>query len=285
MRARLNYARIVPRRDGSVEFYSSYDPGLVAALKSGIPYTDRRFDGELKAWIVAGQHAPLLEALVERHLGVTTARQGALFSALPTIQTRLLTVEYIGMPKEREDGSVSAFGYADGGWTVIFPLAALQNWFEPGAGDHAETRAALTYYALLGVARDADGITVKRAYRNMARRWHPDVSSEPDATEMFQRIGAAYEVLSDPLRRRKYDAGLALEMGAGYSGRQASDPLPAMFFRPPLRCGYILAEGVSNLGRFVVSKITQWEDITNNAGQVMVTSWPAGADKFEVRWT
>jgi molecular chaperone DnaJ len=69
------------------------------------------------------------------------------------------------------------------------------------------------YYAVLGVPRDADAEAIKNAFRRLARRYHPDVSSEPDAEERFKEVAEAYGVLSDPTRRASYDeqgsAGLA----------------------------------------------------------------------------
>jgi molecular chaperone DnaJ len=63
------------------------------------------------------------------------------------------------------------------------------------------------YYEVLGVPRDADAKTIKDAFRRLARRYHPDASSEPDAVERFKEIAEAYGVLSDPARRSAYDAG------------------------------------------------------------------------------
>jgi molecular chaperone DnaJ len=63
------------------------------------------------------------------------------------------------------------------------------------------------YYEVLGVSRDADAKTIKDAFRRLARRYHPDASSEPEAAERFKEIAEAYGVLSDPARRSTYDAG------------------------------------------------------------------------------
>ncbi|HPD42268.1 MAG TPA: DnaJ domain-containing protein, partial [Anaerolineae bacterium] len=52
------------------------------------------------------------------------------------------------------------------------------------------------YYSVLGVSRDASQEEIKRAYRQLARTYHPDVNSEPDAEERFKEINGAYEVLS-----------------------------------------------------------------------------------------
>ena len=61
------------------------------------------------------------------------------------------------------------------------------------------------YYELLGVSRDASHEEIKRAFRRLARELHPDVSGEPDAERRFRAVAEAYEVLSDPERRRTYD--------------------------------------------------------------------------------
>ena len=61
------------------------------------------------------------------------------------------------------------------------------------------------YYELLGVNRNADGDTLKSAYRRLARKYHPDVNKDPGAEERFKEIGLAYEVLADPQKRARYD--------------------------------------------------------------------------------
>jgi len=61
------------------------------------------------------------------------------------------------------------------------------------------------YYGLLGVNRDADADTLKRAYRRLARQFHPDVNKDAGAEDRFKEISRAYEVLSDPQTRSRYD--------------------------------------------------------------------------------
>lgn len=61
------------------------------------------------------------------------------------------------------------------------------------------------YYAVMGVAREATQDEIKRAYRKLARKYHPDVSKEPDAEARFKEVGEAYEVLKDPEKRAAYD--------------------------------------------------------------------------------
>ncbi|HHH39430.1 MAG TPA: J domain-containing protein, partial [Sedimenticola sp.] len=61
------------------------------------------------------------------------------------------------------------------------------------------------YYKVMGLQRDATQDEIKRAYRKLARKYHPDVSKEPDAEARFKEIGEAYEVLKDPEKRAAYD--------------------------------------------------------------------------------
>lgn len=78
---------------------------------------------------------------------------------------------------------------------------------------------ARDYYEILGVSRDADKEEVKQAFRRLARKYHPDVNKEPGAEERFKEINRAYEVVSDPEMRARYDrfgeAGVSSGAGAG----------------------------------------------------------------------
>ncbi|MBW4574635.1 MAG: molecular chaperone DnaJ [Aphanothece sp. CMT-3BRIN-NPC111] len=79
---------------------------------------------------------------------------------------------------------------------------------------------ARDYYEILGISRDADKEEIKRAYRRLARKYHPDVNKESGAEERFKEINRAYEVLSEPEMRTRYDrfgeAGVASGVGAGF---------------------------------------------------------------------
>lgn len=71
------------------------------------------------------------------------------------------------------------------------------------------------YYETLGLARGVTQDEIKRAYRKLARKYHPDVSKEVDAEQKFKALGEAYEVLKDPEKRAAYD-----QLGANWQGGQ-----------------------------------------------------------------
>lgn len=77
------------------------------------------------------------------------------------------------------------------------------------------------YYEIIGVKRDATQDEIKRAYRKLARRFHPDVSKEPEAEARFKEVGEAYEVLKDPEKRAAYD-----QLGANWKAGQEFRPPP-----------------------------------------------------------
>jgi curved DNA-binding protein len=77
------------------------------------------------------------------------------------------------------------------------------------------------YYGVLGVDRKAGADDIKKAYRRLARKYHPDVNSDPDAEDRFKEVGEAYEVLSDPEKRSAYDA-----LGANWQDHQQFRPPP-----------------------------------------------------------
>ena len=62
------------------------------------------------------------------------------------------------------------------------------------------------FYEILGVPRNASQDDIQRAYRRLARAYHPDVNKDPSAEERFKDVSEAYDVLSDPQTRRRYDA-------------------------------------------------------------------------------
>ncbi len=77
------------------------------------------------------------------------------------------------------------------------------------------------YYGVLGVERDASAADIKRAYKRLARKFHPDVSKESDAEERFKQVGEAYDVLRDTDKRATYD-----NLGSGWHAGDEFSPPP-----------------------------------------------------------
>lgn len=85
---------------------------------------------------------------------------------------------------------------------------------------------AKDYYAVLGVPRDASPEEIKKAFRRLARDTHPDANpDDPSAEVRFREVAEAYEVLSDPERRRAYDRGEHLDLGNLFAGFGSFDDL------------------------------------------------------------
>ncbi len=81
------------------------------------------------------------------------------------------------------------------------------------------------YYGVLGVERDTSAADIKRAYKRLARKFHPDVSKEPDAEERFKQVGEAYDVLRDTDKRATYD-----NLGSGWRAGDEFSPPPGWDF-------------------------------------------------------
>ena len=77
------------------------------------------------------------------------------------------------------------------------------------------------YYQILGVKRDVSKDELKKAYRKLARKYHPDVSKEANAEAKFKEVGEAYEALKDPEKRAQYD-----QFGSNYKNGQSFTPPP-----------------------------------------------------------
>ncbi|KAG6485721.1 chaperone protein DnaJ-like isoform X1 [Zingiber officinale] len=141
------------------------------------------------------------------------------FSSVPFFSLRT--------PRRGMELAFPASGFASGS----LPFAGSQSFFRSNSRRRrcaSISAKTADYYATLNLSRDATLQEVKSAYRNLARKYHPDMNKNPGAEEKFKEISAAYEVLSDKEKRSLYDqygeAGLQGEYGAEGVGPQGVDP-------------------------------------------------------------
>lgn len=193
---------------------------------------------------------------------------------------KILEVRYIGRCKPRDNNTVTAFGWMGGEWRVIFTEKVLRAWFEDEPAAPSQPTKPQTYYAVLGAKQGDSADALKTAYRRMVKHTHPDVNKEADAHEKFLLVQNAFGILSDPSKRARYDAGLAMEASV-----RKNDPinvaklaaLDPYGYRSPLRSGLICAE-IAPSGKWIVVKnILGWEDVVRSDGKTLVSSWPMGA--------
>lgn len=268
--------------DGGFALRSPFHRPLVDAIKA-LPFTDRRWDPARKVWIVAPSQVRQVVQLVEQHTGQSLQIPAAIVSG-PTL--RAVRMEYLGRCKPRDTGSFAS-GFADGSWSLLFPEQVLKSWFEGEEPDAKDQGKPKTLYQILTVKQDATADDLKQAYRRLVMQTHPDRNKEPDAREQFEQIQAAYEVLRDDQKRKRYNAGLKLEATLyqrpkNFQVHRHTDD--AYGYRSPLRCGLLFVEGTFQVGQLIVSKIMSWSDIHDNRGRTMVASWPAGAETFTTEW-
>lgn len=267
--------------NGGLVIQTKYDADFVAGLKSLIPATERKFDPRHKTWVVNPVYSDQVAKLIQQCFGELVLVQKPA-QVNPLVELKILEIHYIGQTKDRQGAADrSAFGMDQHGeWSAIFPEPVLRTWF---CDNQARPGEKTSLYSILGMQNSSTSDELKSAYRRLSKQWHPDVCSEPDAAEQFMRITSAYELLSDPGKRARYDAGLTFEASLAHAPFSRMSELTTGY-RAPLRCGMILAEGITVIGRFMVNKILAWDDIADARGRVLVSSWPMGATKPVEVW-
>jgi hypothetical protein len=267
--------------DYSVKF--PFDRAFLDRFKSQLPRNSFRWEPLQKLWVVAPGAIKQAQELLQDHFQVSVTIPE--LSTAPTVPIeKTFTLEYLGACKDR-GGYHSAYGSVNGQWVTEFPEEVLKEFFEGKQGEIQHTpNASQTLYQVLLVQESVTDHEIKSAYRRLARQWHPDVCREDNAAEMFRKINEAYELLMDSQKRAKYDAGLYFERQDGEKSRGRDYSIKVYGYRSPLRCGLVTAMGTVKLGRFVISKILKWEDVTDGAGRVMAASWDASRNEIVIMW-
>jgi hypothetical protein len=262
--------------DGCYTVKFSYNRNLVEMIKVLIPYNGRKWDGADKSWKVDAKHESLLRQVFPDQT-IPSPTASAAVSMRYSVDLR-----YLGQVKDRGNGDISSFGFSKGTWSVLFPETVLKEWFL--GTDEKPKLDTSSLYGILGVANFADFDDVKAGFKRMAKQWHPDVCREPDANKVFMQIRGAYETLSDSALKVRYDVGLKFEFGAARNKPVNKSLYSDDFYRAPLRCGKLEVQATNVLGRLIVSKIFSWDDIADDQGRTLVTSWVMGDDTPIENW-
>lgn len=280
----------IREHDGFYLLNFEYDERIVALFKQHIIPTHRSFRKDLgNGWLIHPDSIDLACQQFEAVYGGRIRRPGPISQTPREPEIKLFSMEYIGACHDRGQGRFTACGAtAPDSWPVEFPEEVLKKFFSGSVDLNPIDQQ--TAYGILLLTEACDFQAIKSAYRRMARQWHPDVCKEPDAADRFRAIQEAYETLSDPMARRKYDAGLYFERKAKgekspeHSSRDFNQYGQARGYRSPLTSGLVTVKGVQGLARFVVSEILTWVDLQNNKGQIAVSSWSPGAQTYQIVW-
>lgn len=282
----MTRAKIEHTVDG-LALTTPYNGPFLTELKQLIPASERRW--RKPVWVVDPKHEQAVIALVKSYFSrceIVNNPATENVGGLMLVEKRRARVEYVGSCKQRQGGESSAFGWVGGDWNIVFPESVLRDYFNAGPASPNSQTSETTLYGLLGIDQSATPEQVKSAYRHAARQWHPDVNNDPDAAQIFRRLSEAYNVLSEPRQRKRYDAGLALEHNHRNDGDVDSvfAAILQSAYRAPYTCGIVCFKGKRLLGRWIVDQIVSWEDIKNDQGQVMVSSWDKLDNTFKTQW-
>ena len=260
-----------------------YSAEFVDALKIAIPFTSRGWDKDRRAWLVALKFGTEIQELIFTHYGERVGLPTATPGAQETVSEQIIILKYIGACREREiDGKrvLCATGYVGEAWGYLFPKKTLRAFWEGNTAQEKESAPA-TLYSDLGLkqTKSLTAEKIKSAFRRLALQWHPDQCREPEARERFESIKKAYDVLSNPQRRKRYDAGLLFEKLAN---QKAKTRAVSGAYSAPLRCGLLKVRGKQLLNRFLVEEILSWEDMVDYHGRTMSNIWDG--EKVIIFW-
>ncbi len=264
----------VTAENGGLKVITPYNQNFVFELKAGVPAVARRWDRSSKAWLVSRAYCDTIRDLITKHYGATPIMP-SVKSDQPTIEIYEFQADYIANCRA-EAASV----HVNGEWCVRIPENVLRRWFKQAEREEAACGVPQTYYAVLGLEQSCLPGDIKTAYRRAARQWHPDVCREPNAREMFEAGKEAYEILSDPISRNRYNAGLAFE--ALMPKKQLYTTSTYSTFIPLLRCGKLKVRGYREIGILVVEEILEWNDIVDEQGRTMTSFWVGS--EFTTAW-
>ena len=230
-----------------------------------LPYDKRAWSREEDCWKIDASLVDSLSDILGFSVKVERNKLGS------ENQRTTLDLHFISQPIRRVGGDVYSCGFHDQKFIAVLELSVLEEWYKWRPCD-------VTLYTSLCIERTASQDEIKKAYRRVARQWHPDVVGESEkevAHNMFIMINRAYEILSNDIKRRKYDAALLM------LPKPDKEEQPMRFL--PYRCGRLVCDAEVS-AKIKVTKIYKWDDITNDQGQIMCATWKKGDATYETIW-
>lgn len=257
-----------------------YNKDFVTDLKAAVSVQARNWDSEKKAWIIRSDWIEHAANAIQNFYGERPEIPE--LTKTDICSKFAFQLDYVGIPKLRDNLTIkTALGLSKGQWRVVFEESVLKNWFQQDAKSNGDDSDTL--FKVLLVSEKSTDHEIKSGYKRLARQWHPDVCHEENAREKFLEISRAYEILIDPIKRARYEAGLFFERSQQASMLNTY-PRHNDLFIPPLRCGNLVVTGSLQVGRLHVSQILEWEDVINEQGQIMVSSWNKATEAIQIEW-
>lgn len=263
---------------------SPYNADFVSLLKEKVSANDRKWDGASKVWRVKASYLDTLKSIGELYYDHVEVIHDRAATLKPTRQ--VILCEYLGRCKSDDFSVAYANCFVNGSWSIRVSEKVLRAYFE-GFNESAQPtqKQDSTLYGLLGAKPVSSVDELKRAYLRAAKVWHPDRNSDPDAADMFRKVKLAWDTLSNPAIRAKYDAGLKLmqkqeQPDASWKSANLST-VSDYGYRAPAMCGLVDCEIEQGIKQ-TMSKIYDWKDDTRTFGNitlVRVAYWEKPSSK------
>jgi hypothetical protein len=256
-----------------------YVKGLSSYVKKWIPSRDRRWCPTTKRWFFDKYYLnDVVYGIKQFNLEPNIVDLGGKSG----INTQEFLIEYLEESYTRTDGTFYKLYLKNRYISRVDYYKVRQWWLDNPYNKPAPLSAeASNFYKLLEVNQHCETEEIKKSYRRLAIQFHPDTSSEPDAHEIFVRLNSAYEVLINPIKRKKYDAAIAFaRMENGNNSRVSA---VSQFTDPPVKCGRIKGVGKFHLGLFVINTFLKWQDVIKD-GKVMASHFNTVTNNYEITW-
>lgn len=256
-----------------------YVKGLNNYVKKWIPSSERRYCPITKRWFFNKFYLNNV---------ANGIKQFGLFPVIVDLggesgnNTQEFVIEYLKITYTKKDGTFYKL-YLRNRHIANLPDYQMKQWWldNPYNKPKPLSAEASNFYKLLEVDQHCKIEEIKESYRQLAMQFHPDTSTELDAHEIFVRLNSAYEVLTNPIKRKKYDAGITYARMINENGSSVTSR--SRFTEPPVKCGRVKAVGKFHLGLFVIDKVLKWQDIIKD-GKLMASHFNTVTNNYEITW-